>query len=241
MVMFFEPPPGSMPSVLRAQRAAGVSILTPQTVKPLPPLYETWKLGEFFRVMRYSVKLSAWSADDEAGDLLRAARARLLGEIPCALVLPRSFSPPRPSMTPSPMTPAPETCETVMSGLQPPPAGGDDAATAGRSLHHGGIEGFKESDAFVYDQRDSVAELKRATKEGVRGAVGDERDAFALGAVIDSLLDPVGVELGFVGEGKSVELAVVDRGKVRVEAGAEGGNLRFHNFAGVLREERGYE
>ena len=37
MVMFLAPLPGSMPSVLRARRL-GVSIFTPQTVKPSPPL-----------------------------------------------------------------------------------------------------------------------------------------------------------------------------------------------------------
>ncbi len=81
MVMFFAPLPGSTPSVLRARRC-GVSILRPQTVNPSAWLKTTWKLGEFFRVMRYSVKLSESVGDNEARNLLSAAGARLLGQIP---------------------------------------------------------------------------------------------------------------------------------------------------------------
>src|SRR5664279_679553 len=112
--------PGSMPSVLRA--FFGVSISTPQAVNPLPPLYATWKLPEFFSIMRYSVKLSQRLSTIMRGQFwlppLRASSARSHHET----FLPSTLAQPRPSTVPSPITPAPDTPVPLIMARHPRPA-----------------------------------------------------------------------------------------------------------------------
>src|SRR5262245_3714055 len=110
----------SMPSAFRA--VLGVLIMTPHAVNPFPLEKTTWKFGEFFSVMRYNVKLSDPVITRRRGQFWLA----FLTLASCARshhdsFLPISDAQPRPSMTPSPITPASGTRSTAISGLQPPP------------------------------------------------------------------------------------------------------------------------
>ena len=110
--------------------------------------------------------------------------------------MPSSFSPPRPSMTPSPMTPAPGTWSTEISGLQPRGrVHGHDAATARRNSVESGIARGKEGDAHVDHEGDVRPQLERPAEEGIVGTVCVEQDGVALAAVIDGFLNARGVEL----------------------------------------------
>ena len=110
MVMFFEPLPGSMPSVLReAGRLAmrGVDLDAPDG-EAVAAVVGDVEVGGVAQRDAVEGEVVGVIADDEAGDRWRAA-GRALARSHALMFLPRNFSPPRPSMTPSPMTPAPET------------------------------------------------------------------------------------------------------------------------------------
>src|ERR1035437_4201172 len=84
MVMFLEPEPGSMPSVLRARRCGVVDFDAPdgEAVARFVGDVEVRRVLERDAVEGEVVGVVG---DNEARDLLRAARACILGEAPCAL------------------------------------------------------------------------------------------------------------------------------------------------------------
>ena len=76
------------------------------------------------------------------------------------------------------MMPALVAPSPVMSGLQPRPRCGDDAAGAGREIVDAGIARGDERGVFVDDESDAGAESERAGDEDVILAAGAKDDAF---------------------------------------------------------------
>ena len=82
------------------------------------------------------------------------------------------------------------------------------AATAGSTVDHSAaseshleglrIEGLEQCDAFIDDQRYTFTKLQRATQKRICAAVHLQCNPMAFAALVDGLLDAVGVGLGFV-------------------------------------------
>ncbi len=66
-----------------------------------------------------------------------------------------------------------------MSGLQPWPRRGNDAAAAGREIVDAGIARSDERRVLVDNESDAVAQGQRAGEEDVLFAVGAENDRLA--------------------------------------------------------------
>ena len=120
MVMFFDAAAGIDAVGVAGERVSGVDLEAPDG-EAVAVVVDDVEVGRVLQRDAVDGEVVRGVGHDDARNLLAASCAGLLGEIPPGDVLPRSFSPPRPSMMPSPMTPAPEMCFAEMSGLHPLP------------------------------------------------------------------------------------------------------------------------
>jgi hypothetical protein len=185
--------------------------------------------------------------DEDARDLLTAAGAGLLGEIPRGDGFAEEF-----------FTAACVDDAVSHDGRAGDVVGGDErlasagaglideAATAGGGGggEERGIAGGEEGCAFVDDEGDIVAQFERAGEEGVGGGVRAQENALAFAALIHGVLDADGVEPGLVSLGEGAAGGGSEFGnavELGVEREADGRQDRLGDGARVLGGEKGRE
>ena len=180
---------------------------------------------------------------DEAGDLLAASGARVLGEVPPGLgggmAVEHDFGP---ALT--------VDGSVAHDGGAGGAAGGDEWMAAGEGVADQaagafgelvvfGIARGVEGDGLVDEQSDAGAELDGADEECGVGGVGGEFDGVGFGAVVEGLLDASGVEEGAaVNAGFDLSAGGLGGGEGCVQRDAGGRDDGLGDLAQVLRVEQ---
>ena len=190
--------------MLRARRLGGVDAEGPDG-EAVAVVIDDVEVGGVLEGNAVEGEVVGVVGDEDAGDLLAAAGCGPARRDPTRRRFCRGFSePPRPSMVPSPMTPAPEMCWTEMRGLQPrPPVVEDEAALAGfggedvrRRGRRRGFTPLSTREGYAF------AEFEGTGEECVGWGLRRRRGyGFPFAAFVEGLLDTVGVELVLVGLG----------------------------------------